>query len=125
MKTLGSNTAASSSTKPLRGFGLLAAMALTSIQAHAGTGTGTGTGTGSGSTGGGGGTFKADAIVSQIEGISGVLSTVSIVVVTIAFVFVGYQVAFGGKHFRDVMPVVIGAMIIGAASQLASMATRA
>jgi type IV secretion system protein VirB2 len=58
--------------------------------------------------------------------ISDLLKTLSIVVITIAFCFVGYQVAFANKRFADVMPVVVGAIIVGGALQLATLfATRA
>lgn len=123
MELLVSKTAVGSSVKPLRGLGLLAAMALTSFEAYAQTGSGSGSGSGSG---GSGSAFNGAHIKGVIDGLDSFLSGLSIVVVTVAFVFVGYQVAFGGKHFRDVMPVVIGAIIIGAAAQLAAaIATRA
>jgi type IV secretion system protein VirB2 len=46
---------------------------------------------------------------------------VSIVVVTIAIIFSGYQIAFAHKRIADVAPVMIGAILIGAASQIAGM----
>jgi type IV secretion system protein VirB2 len=61
----------------------------------------------------------------MITDIDNILKTLSIIIVTIAFVFAGYQIAFGGKRFADVMPVVVGAIIIGAAAQLAALAARA
>ncbi len=45
---------------------------------------------------------------------------VSITVVTIAFIFSGYQIAFAHKRITDVAPVLVGAVIIGAAAQLAN-----
>jgi type IV secretion system protein VirB2 len=44
----------------------------------------------------------------------------SIALVTIAFIFIGYQMAFGGKRFNDVLPVIIGAIIVGMSGILAT-----
>lgn len=68
--------------------------------------------------------FSASHINDMLGDIDGILKTLSITIVAIAFVFAGYQIAFGGKRFADVMPVVVGAIIIGAATQLAQMALR-
>jgi type IV secretion system protein VirB2 len=53
--------------------------------------------------------------------INKILNAVSIIVVTIAVVFSGYQIAFAHKRIGDVAPVLIGAILIGAASQIANM----
>ncbi|RZA12009.1 MAG: hypothetical protein EOP02_31120, partial [Proteobacteria bacterium] len=53
--------------------------------------------------------------------IVGVLNAVSIVVVTVAIIFSGYQIAFAHKRISDVAPVFVGALIIGAASQIAKL----
>ena len=53
--------------------------------------------------------------------INKILNAVSIVVVTIAVVFAGYQIAFAHKRIGDVAPVLIGAILIGAAGQIAKM----
>ena len=50
-----------------------------------------------------------------------ILNAVSIVVVTIAVIFSGYQIAFAHKRIGDVSPVLIGAVLIGAAGQIAKM----
>lgn len=50
-----------------------------------------------------------------------VLNALSVVVVTIAVIFSGYQIAFAHKRISDVAPVLIGAILIGAASQIANM----
>lgn len=60
-------------------------------------------------------------IKTMATDISTMLSGISIIVITVAFIFVGYQLAFGGKRFNDVMPIVIGAIIVGSAAQLAAM----
>lgn len=49
------------------------------------------------------------------------LNAVSIVVVTIAVIFSGYQIAFAHKRISDVAPVLIGAVLIGAAGQIAKL----
>ncbi len=48
------------------------------------------------------------------------LKPISIAIVTIAFIFAGYQIAFNHKRIIDVAPILIGAIVIGAAAQLAS-----
>jgi type IV secretion system protein VirB2 len=53
--------------------------------------------------------------------INKILNALSIVVVTIAVIFSGYQIAFAHKRIGDVAPVLIGAVLIGAAGQIAKM----
>jgi type IV secretion system protein VirB2 len=53
--------------------------------------------------------------------INKILNAISIIVVTIAVVFSGYQIAFAHKRIGDVAPVLIGAILIGAAGQIAKM----
>lgn len=53
--------------------------------------------------------------------INKILNAVSVIVVTIAVVFSGYQIAFAHKRIGDVAPVLIGAVLIGAAGQIAKM----
>jgi type IV secretion system protein VirB2 len=53
--------------------------------------------------------------------IKDLLNAISILVVTIAVIFAGYQIAFAHKRIADVAPVLIGAILIGAASQIANM----
>jgi type IV secretion system protein VirB2 len=50
-----------------------------------------------------------------------ILNAISVVVVTIAVIFSGYQIAFAHKRIGDVAPVLIGAVLIGAAGQIAKM----
>jgi len=56
-----------------------------------------------------------------LSSVSGVLNAISIVVVTIAIIFSGYQIAFAHKRISEVAPVMIGAVLIGAATQIAKM----
>lgn len=74
---------------------------------------------------GGGGTFSCqDAgtnIVSFFETVNGILAIISLLVVTIAIVFAGYQIAFAHKRFTDVAPTLIGGFMVGGAAAIASM----
>lgn len=56
-----------------------------------------------------------------VDNINSLLSWASIAVVTIAIIFAGYQIAFAHKRISDVAPILIGAFLIGAAGQIASM----
>lgn len=53
--------------------------------------------------------------------INKILNAISIIVVTIAVIFSGYQIAFAHKRISDVAPVMIGAILIGAAGQIAKL----
>lgn len=63
----------------------------------------------------------ATTVCGFASSINNVLNAVSIVVVTIAVIFSGYQIAFAHKRISDVSPVLIGAILIGAAGQIAKM----
>ncbi|RST47212.1 TrbC/VirB2 family protein [Variovorax sp. DXTD-1] len=62
-----------------------------------------------------------DTACKMVKTVVGVLNAVSIVVVTIAIIFSGYQIAFAHKRISDVAPVFIGALLIGAATQIAKL----
>lgn len=62
-----------------------------------------------------------DTACGFVKTIVGVLNAVSIVVVTIAVIFSGYQIAFAHKRIGDVAPIFIGALLIGAATQIAKL----
>ena len=55
------------------------------------------------------------------DNINGLLNLASIAVVTVAIIFAGYQIAFAHKRISDVAPILIGGLLIGAASQVAKM----
>nr|WP_255349639.1 TrbC/VirB2 family protein [Luteibacter sp. 9135] len=55
------------------------------------------------------------------QNINSLLNAASIVVVTIAVIFSGYQIAFAHKRIADVAPALIGGVLIGAAAQVAKM----
>jgi type IV secretion system protein VirB2 len=66
----------------------------------------------------------ADAINTTCgfaSSINKILNAVSVIVVTIAVIFSGYQIAFAHKRISDVAPVMIGGILIGAAGQIAKM----
>lgn len=53
--------------------------------------------------------------------INGLLNMASIAVVTLAIIIAGYQIAFAHKRIADVAPILIGGLLIGAATQIAKM----
>lgn len=55
------------------------------------------------------------------DNLNSLLNIASIAIVTIAVIFAGYQIAFAHKRISDVMPVLLGGFLIGAAAQLAKM----
>lgn len=55
-----------------------------------------------------------------LTNITSLLNLASIAVVTIGIIFAGYQIAFAHKRISDVAPIMIGALLIGAAGQLAN-----
>lgn len=56
-----------------------------------------------------------------LNNIAGILNAASLVVVTIAIVFAGYQIAFNNKRISEVTPVLLGGVLIGGAGQIAAM----
>lgn len=70
-----------------------------------------------GSVGGGG----LSVVKTFLDNIGTILNAASIVVVTIAIIFAGYQISFNNKRISEVAPVLIGGVLIGGAGQIASM----
>jgi len=62
-----------------------------------------------------------DTVCGFASTVRNILNAVSIIVVTIAVIFSGYQIAFAHKRIGDVAPVLIGGILIGAASQIATL----
>jgi type IV secretion system protein VirB2 len=60
-------------------------------------------------------------VSSTLTNIQGVLTGLSIVVVTLAVLYVGYKILFGGSTFKELAPVIIGALIIGGGAQIATL----
>lgn len=80
---------------------------------------------GGGVAGGGTATFDCTkagtTIVSFFSSVEGLLGVASIIIVTIAIIFAGYQIAFAHKRLSDVAPVLVGGLMIGAAGAIATM----
>jgi type IV secretion system protein VirB2 len=55
------------------------------------------------------------------DDVRGLLNLASVAIVTIAVIIAGYQIAFAHKRISDVAPILIGGLLIGAASQIAGM----
>lgn len=60
-------------------------------------------------------------INSFLGTIQGALKGVAVAIVVIAFMVAGFKIIFGGSTVREVTPIVIGALVIGSASYLASL----
>ena len=60
-------------------------------------------------------------VTTFFNNINSLLNVASIAIVTIAVIFAGYQIAFAHKRISDVAPILIGGLLIGAASQIAGM----
>lgn len=65
-----------------------------------------------------GGLEKANKL---LETVSSWLNALSIATVTIAILVVGYKVVFGGQTIRECVPIIIGAILIASASQIANL----
>lgn len=61
------------------------------------------------------------SICSVLTTVNVLLNTASVIVVTIAIIFSGYQIAFAHKRIAEVAPALIGGVMIGAAAQIAKM----
>lgn len=62
-----------------------------------------------------------EKVCGFFDNINGLLNMASIAIVTIAIIFAGYQIAFAHKRIGDVAPILIGGLLIGAATQIARM----
>ena len=67
---------------------------------------------------GAGGLDKANTLLEKVVEW---LNYLSIAVVTIAILVVGYKVLFVGQTIRECSPIIIGAVIIASASTIASL----
>ncbi|RMR11234.1 hypothetical protein ALP90_200198 [Pseudomonas amygdali pv. ulmi] len=61
---------------------------------------------------------KAQTLLDKVS--TGLLA-LSIVTVTIATLWVGYKVLFGGSTLRECAPIIIGAILIASASEIARL----
>ncbi len=62
-----------------------------------------------------------NTVLTSMTTVKSLLSAISVIVVTVAVIFAGYQIAFAHKRISEVAPVLIGAVLIGAAAQIATM----
>ena len=67
------------------------------------------------------GTDAQGKLCGVMKNVYSILKVASILIVTIAVIFAGYQIAFAHKRISDVAPILIGGLLIGAAAQIASM----
>jgi trbC/VIRB2 family len=67
---------------------------------------------------GGGGVGNVKTIVDKIIES---LDLIGVGVITIAIMVAGYRIAFGGQTVREVAPIVIGGVLVGAASYIAGL----
>lgn len=61
---------------------------------------------------------KATSLITKIQTW---LRTISVAVVTIAIVVAGYKIIFQGQTFREVAPILVGGIVIGAAAEIAKL----
>ncbi|KRA20935.1 MULTISPECIES: TrbC/VirB2 family protein [unclassified Lysobacter] len=69
----------------------------------------------------GGGADATGRVKGFINNINGLLNIASVAVVTMALIYTGYQIAFANKRIMDMLPILVGAFVIGAAAQIAKM----
>ena len=60
-----------------------------------------------------------DKVNSFLENLSTALYGIGTVVLTIAFMWAGFKIMFQGQTLREVAPVFIGGVLVGAASAIA------
>ncbi|HEN3303487.1 TPA: TrbC/VirB2 family protein [Yersinia enterocolitica] len=65
-----------------------------------------------------GGVSQVNTLMTSVQD---VLTGVALVTVTCAILWAGYKILFGGQTFREVSPIVIGGILVGAAAQIAAM----
>lgn len=58
-------------------------------------------------------------ISSFLNTIATVLTSVGVITITIAIMWAGYKIAFGGATFREMGPVLIGGALVGSAAWIA------
>jgi type IV secretion system protein VirB2 len=56
-----------------------------------------------------------------MKNISDGLKAIGVATITVALMFAGYQIAFGGKTISAVAPIIIGGLVIGGAALIAQL----
>lgn len=64
-------------------------------------------------------------VVTFFQNFETILKAASVIIVTIAIVFAGYQIAFAHKRLSDVAPILVGGLLIGGAAAIAGWFTEA
>ncbi len=64
-----------------------------------------------------------DNVVDFFKNFETILKAASVIIVTIAIVFAGYQIAFAHKRLSDVAPILVGGLLIGGAAAIAGWFT--
>jgi type IV secretion system protein VirB2 len=59
-------------------------------------------------------------VTTFFDSIKTLLVSISVVVIAIAIIFAGYQIAFNNKRITEVMPVLIGGLVVGLGTALAT-----
>jgi type IV secretory pathway VirB2 component (pilin) len=60
-----------------------------------------------------------DKVNTFMDTLLSILRAISVAAVTIAVMFIGYKMIFHQARFQDCIPVVLGCLLIGGASELA------
>ncbi|MDR0761771.1 MAG: TrbC/VirB2 family protein [Campylobacteraceae bacterium] len=68
--------------------------------------------------------MELNTVQGTLENILTALRALSMVTVTIAILYVGYKVLFGGATFKELMPVIIGAIVIASCAEIAGLLLR-
>ena len=62
-----------------------------------------------------------DKVETLMTNVSTALTAISLVTVTVAFLWVGYKVLFAGSSLRDMGSTIVGALIVASAAEIAAM----
>lgn len=68
-------------------------------------------------------TDACNNVVGFFRNFETILKAASVIIVTIAIVFAGYQIAFAHKRLSDVAPILVGGLLIGGAAVIAAWFT--
>jgi type IV secretion system protein VirB2/type IV secretion system protein PtlA len=60
-----------------------------------------------------------DTVNTFMSNVLNILRGIQVVTVTIAIIYIAYQIIFKAAGIRDCFPILIGALLIGGASELA------
>jgi len=62
-----------------------------------------------------------DKAKTLLESIVSALTGISLITVTLATLWVGYKVLFGGRTLRECAPIIVGAILIASAAEIAKI----